>query len=83
MSLFTDPMDRFFVGKLLFGLLFCDAFFRFLNLVLRMVLQPNGTSPPWEDALTFGLVCLLWFGLFQAVESRRRVVGRVRAASVR
>ena len=80
MSLFTEPVDRFFVGKLFFGLLFAWSFFKLLQLLLKAVflvteLFPRNrlVMPGWEALLAYGFSGLLWLVLFRIVEGRRRM----------
>ena len=73
MSLFTEPVDRFFVGKLLSGVLFVASFFKLLVAVITALVPPYGIEQPWAaSVLGYGLSCLLWFGEFRVVEGRRR-----------
>lgn len=69
MSLFNEPVDRFFVGKLVFGLLFVGSFLKLLLAVLKPV--ATSRSIEVEAIVGYGLSCLLWYGLFRVIENRR------------
>jgi hypothetical protein len=70
MSLWTEPADRFLVGKLMAGLLFIASFFTLLVAVTTTLLP--GVQPWGGAVLGDGLSCLLWLGVFQIVERRRQ-----------
>ena len=64
-----EPVDRFFVGKVMSGLLFVASFFPLLVVVTTTLLP--GIQPWGKATLGYGLSCLLWLGVFQIVEHRR------------
>lgn len=70
MALFTDPVDRYFVGKLVVGLLFGVSAARLLIGTLRFTM--GRPAPSWESMAWYGIAAAVWFALFQLIESRRR-----------
>jgi hypothetical protein len=73
MSLFTDNVDRYFVGKLAVGLLFVFSFLEALLAAIVLTGVAPHPSPSPENALIqYGVASLLWFVAFRFIESRRR-----------
>lgn len=78
MSLFTEKMDRYYVGKMIFGLLFVVSFLKLLIAgILLSGLTPlrmTGFVNPQLAFLQYGIASVLWYAAFRFVESRRRRV---------
>jgi hypothetical protein len=77
MSLFTDPIDRFYVGKLVFGLAFLRASVYVLSslLVIAGAYHPTGglvASSPMEALWLSGAEAVLTLVGFQLIEHARR-----------
>ena len=72
MALFGEPVDRFFVGKLLVGLLFVVSIVQ----LLRAIVALTGSAAflvraPSQSAFFYGLTCILWALVFRLIEARR------------
>ena len=63
MSLFTDPIDRFYVGKLVFGL----GFVRAVLYVLCSLMAISGVYHPTGGVVASSPVEALWLGGAEAV----------------
>ena len=77
MSLFTDPIDRFYVGKLVLGLAFLRAVLYMLCSLMAMsgVYHPTGgvvANSPVEALWLSGAEAALTLAGFQIVEHARR-----------
>ena len=77
MSLFTDPIDRFYVGKLVLGLAFLRAVLYMLCSLMAMsgVYHPTGgvvANSPVEALWLSGAEAVLTLVGFQIIEHARR-----------
>lgn len=71
-AFFSDSVDRFFIGKLITGLLFIFSFIQ----LLRAILALTGTAAfsvtsPMEAAVAYAVACVVWFMAFRFIEARR------------